>query len=643
MTASPLTSFEERYKIATERHQAGDLLGAEEVYKEILAKDADHAPSLHMRAMLDFQKGDKEKALKGLEKALSLGHKTAMVWWHYGYVLLSLAKPKEAVFAFEAALLEKPGDQDLLFNLGIAAEEADLPDKALPALKEAASKMNTAAAFYRLGLALQRFGQKSASMKAYVRALEREPNFADAALNAGVLAHETGDFPYATNLYSQALKAKPDLSKAALNLGVAFQDQGDPLKAVAIFRAFLEKDPNSLDAFNNLGVALQRLGDHVTAMEAYHEVLKRDPFHKTAIENLATALRRLGKDGSILDYPKLLTKNWPEKKEAWIILGRALEREALYDEALVAFKAALKCDPAYAPTHDLLGTVEQHRKDLNAAFGYYKTAVTLSPHDMEYKVNLGLAALRTQKPEIALSSFDFVLDRNPFDQRAIAYKALALRLLGDATAADWLTDPSSVATIFQLETPDGYKDLSDFLALLATDLRNISARTYAPYGQSVRGGTQTENMLFGEKALSIVAFRRTLDQALKAYIEKRPKDDKHPYWAARPDRLQYRSWSVILRKGGHHIPHIHPGGCISGVFYVEVPKLLGNEGWLELGRPGISMTLETPPLRLIKPEPGLLVLFPSYLWHGTLPFTGDGERITIAFDVIQTEAEPLPV
>jgi hypothetical protein len=35
------------------------------------------------------------------------------------------------------------------------------------------------------------------------------------------------------------------------------------------------------------------------------------------------------------------------------------------------------------------------------------------------------------------------------------------------------------------------------------------------------------------------------------------------------------------------------------------------------------------------------VLFPSYLWHGTRPFDGPGERITIAFD-IRFGVRPLP-
>ena len=36
----------------------------------------------------------------------------------------------------------------------------------------------------------------------------------------------------------------------------------------------------------------------------------------------------------------------------------------------------------------------------------------------------------------------------------------------------------------------------------------------------------------------------------------------------------------------------------------------------------------------MRPKHGRLVLFPSYKWHGTVPFTTDGHRTPSAFDAI---------
>jgi hypothetical protein len=85
------------------------------------------------------------------------------------------------------------------------------------------------------------------------------------------------------------------------------------------------------------------------------------------------------------------------------------------------------------------------------------------------------------------------------------------------------------------------------------------------------------------------------------------------------------------------VNHVHPRGWISSAFYVELPATpegsRGKEGWLKFGEPdgtwsGLSADY------WVEPAEGMLVLFPSYLWHGTVPFDGGGRRLTAAFDVI---------
>jgi hypothetical protein len=60
----------------------------------------------------------------------------------------------------------------------------------------------------------------------------------------------------------------------------------------------------------------------------------------------------------------------------------------------------------------------------------------------------------------------------------------------------------------------------------------------------------------------------------------------------------------------------------------------GREGWIKFGEPGIPTKPEAPAEHYVQPSPGLLVLFPSYMWHGTVPFSGDRNRLTVAFDVL---------
>ena len=94
-----------------------------------------------------------------------------------------------------------------------------------------------------------------------------------------------------------------------------------------------------------------------------------------------------------------------------------------------------------------------------------------------------------------------------------------------------------------------------------------------------------------------------------------------------------------MRSGGHHADHVHPHGWLSSACYIALPPTIGDgtsarEGWLRFGRPGVKTV---PPLEadhFVKPRPGLLVLFPAYMWHGVEPFVSDQSRLSVAFDVV---------
>ena len=125
---------------------------------------------------------------------------------------------------------------------------------------------------------------------------------------------------------------------------------------------------------------------------------------------------------------------------------------------------------------------------------------------------------------------------------------------------------------------------------------------------------------------------------MERYVAELPvPDTEHPLLSQRRDRrVRFAgSWSVWLRKEGFHASHVHPQGWLSSALYVDLPPETAdqpNAGWLQLGQPKPELGLKLDPLQLIKPEPGRLILFPSWMWHGTLPFPTD-DRLTVAFDV----------
>jgi hypothetical protein len=131
--------------------------------------------------------------------------------------------------------------------------------------------------------------------------------------------------------------------------------------------------------------------------------------------------------------------------------------------------------------------------------------------------------------------------------------------------------------------------------------------------------------------------RGQIDDAVRRYISRQRKDDRHPYLARTREQFSFSgSWSSRLRDSGFHVNHLHPGGWISSCYYVDLPPAVDNpteqQGWIKFGQPSFDVGLA--PRRVIQPVAGKLVLFPSYMWHGTIPFRDAHPRTTIAFDVL---------
>lgn len=110
-----------------------------------------------------------------------------------------------------------------------------------------------------------------------------------------------------------------------------------------------------------------------------------------------------------------------------------------------------------------------------------------------------------------------------------------------------------------------------------------------------------------------------------------------PSRAADPISAPPHLWTRARRV---QLPHIHPPPWLSGVYYVTVPDGVGRDdgdrfGWIEFGRIGYTFPLPVEPERRpLRPQEGLMVLFPSYFDHRSLPFRSDGERISVAFDAV---------
>jgi tetratricopeptide (TPR) repeat protein len=251
--------------------------------------------------------------------------------------------------------------------------------------------------------------------------------------------------------------------------------------------------------------------------------------------------------------------------------------------------------------------------------------------DVNFAIRRIRHELRMGRPEQASAIAEPMLP-GPHANFASPYLSIAWRMMDDPRWK-WLEGDERLVGVY---------DLADDLPSLepiAARLRNLHNSTHQPLEQSVRGGTQTDGELLSRIEPEIRALRRLIVRAVERHIAQLPAPDpRHPLLGRdRSGLVRFSgSWSVRLKAEGYHSNHIHPEGWFSSALYVALPPPAEggdpHAGWLELGGPQKQLGIDLPPTRTIEPRPGRLVLFPSTMWHGTVPFAA-GERLTVAFDV----------
>jgi len=160
---------------------------------------------------------------------------------------------------------------------------------------------------------------------------------------------------------------------------------------------------------------------------------------------------------------------------------------------------------------------------------------------------------------------------------------------------------------------------------------------YPSLGRSNIGGWHSRPDLLNRSEPAISAFRNWLGWALRRMIGATTGADGYE------GELSTAAWATICRAGAYHAPHCHPDSAWSGVYYVDPGSSHPDQplsGVLEFLDPRSGVETVTAPgdpygeLFRVRPQSGLLVIFPSWLYHWVHPYTGQEPRIAISFNAM---------
>ncbi|HLJ52518.1 MAG TPA: putative 2OG-Fe(II) oxygenase, partial [Rhizomicrobium sp.] len=307
---------------------------------------------------------------------------------------------------------------------------------------------------------------------------------------------------------------------------------------------------------------------------------------------------------------------------------------------------ALDQAPERADIANALGRSLVLQDRFEESLAFYRRAIEAEPGAVRHRQELGVALLKSSQPHDAAQILEQALKVAPHEQITLGYLALALREMGDSRYGELVPIERFVRSM-EIAPPAGFADVASFNRALSEELEALHTRRAAPLNQTLLNGTQTPGSLFANHAKALDLIRRQIDDAIGAYISDLPDDPSHPFLSRKNREFSLSgSWSCRLRSSGYHSNHLHNEGWISSAYYValpdEVADAAGGQGALKFGESKFALGESDRPEQVVRPQVGKLVLFPSYFWHGTVPFVSQAARLTIAFDVVPGKAGVAP-
>jgi tetratricopeptide (TPR) repeat protein len=412
--------------------------------------------------------------------------------------------------------------------------------------------------------------------------------------NRAIALRQHGQFDEGLKAIEMALMQRPIAPETLTMRAHLLADLGQFDAAVDAYREALRAGPQQIDTHETLARLLPQLGRGAEALDSYRAALAQSPETGMLWVSAMGTAKALGEPAQLLEWAQAAEKRFGADTMVTVFAAHALATAGRDTEARDLLVHAVATEPDYGPAQTTLAHVLIKLGDYRGAEAAIAEAVRVAPED----------------------------------QAAWALLTIIWRLLDDAREF-WLADYEKL--VMPIEMP-GLN-----LPALTTSLKARHQVTQHPADQSLRGGSQTRGQLFDSADPMLLGLQATIKRAVDERLQQLPVDATHPFLARNRQAIQFvGSWSVRLRSQGFHISHMHPEGWLSSALYIDLPPEVGagDAGALAFGIPDAALDLDLAPRRIIRPRVGQLVIFPSYFWHGTIPFESATDRLTVAFDAL---------
>ncbi len=435
-----------------------------------------------------------------------------------------------------------------------------------------------------------------------------------------------GDYSGAIKPLRKLLELQPGYADGQFNLALAHMNLNQPSESAELLEKIVAAGGGSADVFTNLGAAYFEMERYDEAISNYEKALEKDPKYVPALRNIGAGLRQLQRNEEALKHLEKVPFIAPLFAPGHLSLGITYSKLDMMDKARKCFETTLKLEPENREAHYEMGVLFAQAGDHKRAMASFERVDTA---EARVKVLEHMHATGDQ-PDKLLSAVSELNTAEPKNLRAAAFSAFVANQYEVEETHSFAPNPLEFVSIRNIR--DVLDEQPDYLNQLMKEAENVSA---VWENNTTRGGFQTHGNLF-HRGEALGQLEDIIRSHLKAYRQERSGGTagiiRHF-----PKQFDMDGWHVKLMKAGYQKPHIHTRGWVSGVLYLKIPKdTKDNEGAIAFSLHGYGYRKEHENIPVLehRPTAGDLVLFPSSLFHHTIPFESDEDRQCIAFDVL---------
>ncbi len=459
--------------------------------------------------------------------------------------------------------------------------------------------------------------------KIYLSIIKSDKSNYIAHNDLGALYVKLGDFDNALLNLNTSVEINPDNHIAWANLGNLYIKKKLFNDAIEVLIWSLGIEPDHVPSIRNIAKAYLQKGDFILSKKYYHQLIALEEGNPKYLTEFGEMLFSSNEFIEAEKYFLKATKIDNEYPLAYLALGHLYSVTNNQENAIKYLNKASNYDSTSSMSNFILGEIYKNNKFYTKAIEYYSASNYESS-----KESIAQCMYFEKKYDEFISFYN--INKEEFNASRTISSIInhANKTINNSLQHPFCPDPFSYIKSENLTHK--LKDIDKMNENLVKEIKNLDNSKRQLF---IKNGKQSEGNLF---TFGIEIFDHLQNILLDEYHDyldsfSKSNDIFITQW---PNLPKIMGWFVTMKKGGYVEPHNHVGAWLSGVYYLKCPEKIKDSGNLEFSFKDKHFpdSTEALPKKIVETNESNIVLFPSSLFHRSLPYETDEERICIAFD-----------